>query len=70
MLRDRFLSRPQWEKKLRGIGAEPLEGRTVLNNAEWWRAPGRYPFSISTEPDGRAEFWTIQKIIAQQTGRQ
>jgi len=67
MLRGRFLSRPQWERKLRDIGAEPLEGQTVLNSGEWWRVPGRYPFVVPTEEDGRAEFWAIHKIVAQQT---
>jgi hypothetical protein len=69
MLRGRFLSRPQWEKKLKGIGAEPLEGLTPLNSSVWWRVPGRSPFTVPVELDGRAEFWAIQKIITQQTGR-
>ena len=67
MLFGRYLSRPQWEKKLRAAtGAEPLEGKTGLNTAEWWRTPGRPPFTVPTEPDGRIEFWAFQRICQAQ----
>lgn len=61
----RFLSRRQWEAKLRAAGAEPLEGKTALNTAEWWRVPKRPPFVVPVEDDGRAEFWAIQKLLSQ-----
>ncbi|MEO8927305.1 MAG: hypothetical protein ABI306_09090 [Caulobacteraceae bacterium] len=61
----RFLSRSQWEKKLKGLGAAPLAGLTPLNTAEWWRIPGRPPFTVPIEGDGRADFWAIQKLCEQ-----
>ena len=65
MLFGRYLSRAQWEKKLRAHGAEPLSGKGRLNTAEWWRVPGRAPFTVPIEGAGRAEFWAIQKLCDQ-----
>ena len=62
MIRDRWLTRTQWERKLRGLGAEPLAGKGVLNSAEWWKMAGRPPFTVPVEEDGRADFWAIQKL--------
>lgn len=62
MIGHKFLSRPQWEEKLRNIGAEPLPGKGSLNSAEWWRLPGKPPFTVPVEDDGRCEFWAIQKL--------
>lgn len=62
MIGDRFLKRPQWEKKLREAGAAPLDGLGPLNTAEWWKAPGGAPFTVPVEDDGKADFWAIQKL--------
>lgn len=41
------------ERKLREISAEPLINATSLNTAaEWWRVPGRFPFTVPIELDG------------------
>ena len=68
MLRRR-VARALWEAKLRSLGAEPLSGRGRLNSAEWWRRPGRPPFTVPLEEDGECDFWALQKIIHQQGGR-
>jgi hypothetical protein len=68
MLNNRVLSRPQWERKLRSVGAIPLEGQTALNSAEWWIVPGRVPFTVPIEEDGSCEFWAIQRICKELRG--
>lgn len=68
MLAGRFLTRPQWEAILLGLGAQPLKGKTQLNAAEWWVVPGRVPFTVPIEDDGSADFWAIQKLREQITG--
>lgn len=66
MLRDRFLSRSQWEKKLRKVGAQPLEGKGKLNTAEWWHLPKGAPFTVPVEDEtGRADFWAIKTLCDQ-----
>jgi hypothetical protein len=66
MLGTKFLSRPQWERKLKKIGAEPVQGATALNSAEWWRVPGKLPFVVPVEDDGSCEYWAIQRICKDQ----
>jgi hypothetical protein len=66
MIGDKFLSRSKWEKKLRSIGAIPLDRKGKLNTAEWWRVPGKPPFTVPIEDDGKCEFWAIQRIYAEQ----
>ena len=68
MIRDRFLRRDQWEKRLREIGAEPLEGKGGLNTAEWWHLPVGAPFTVPVEHDGRCDFWALQKLCEDLTG--
>jgi hypothetical protein len=68
VIRDKFLSRSQWEKKLRDIGAEPLAGKGPLNTAEWWRVPDKTPFTVPIEDDGRCDFWAIHRICKEQGG--
>jgi hypothetical protein len=68
MLLNRPLSRPQWESKLRSLGASPLEGKTALNSAEWWVVPGGIPFTVPVEDDGSCDFWAIQKICRKLRG--
>lgn len=59
----KFLSRTQWEAKLRRWGCRPLEGKTPLNTAEWWLGPkGDYPFTVPTQNDGTCDFWAIWKL--------
>lgn len=58
----RFLPRPQWEEKLKNLGAGPLAGKTKLNTAEWWHAPGGIPFTVPIEPDGSCDFWAFQRV--------
>ena len=63
MIASRFLSREEWEKKLRSWGCTPLQGKTSLNTAEWWKGPKGYPFTVPVEGDDDAcEFWALQKI--------
>lgn len=65
----RFLSRSQWEKILRGVGAQPLQGKGALNSAEWWHVPGKPPFTVPIEDEtGRCDFWAIQKLREQLGG--
>lgn len=62
----RFLSRAEWEAKLRSCGCEPLPGKGKLNTAEWWIRPGGIPFVVPIEDDsGRCDFWAIQKLAEQ-----
>lgn len=69
MIRGRFLCRAEWEKRLRDIGAEPLDGRGALNTAEWWRLPDGIPFTVPVEDDGdRCDFWAVQKLCEQLVG--
>lgn len=56
------LSRPQWESKLKKLGAEPLHGKGQLNTAEWWKAPGLGPFTVPVEADGGCDYWALQQI--------
>jgi hypothetical protein len=58
----RFLSRAQWEAKLRALGAEPLPGKTKLNTAEWWRVPAQPPFTLASETNGDLDFWAFQRL--------
>lgn len=68
MIRDRFLTRAEWEERLRGIGAEPLEGKGQLNTAEWWRFDGKI-FTVPVEDEsGRCDFWAVQILCEQLTG--
>jgi hypothetical protein len=61
----RFLSRSEWEAKLRSYGCRPLEDKGQLNSAEWWLTPwGSYPFTVPTESDGRCDQWAFQRLIA------
>lgn len=61
----KFLSRQQWEAKLRRWGCTRLEGAGELNTAEFWRGPnGGYPFTVPVEDDGSCDFWAIQQIVA------
>ena len=68
MLRGRFLERPVWEPMLRSLGAEPLAGLTPLNTAEWWRRPGKPPFTVPVEDDGRCDFWAFRRVYEAQGG--
>jgi hypothetical protein len=65
----RWLTRAQWERKLRRHGFQPLEGKGSLNTAEWWRRPGEFPVTVPVEPDGRADFWAIQKLCGESEDR-
>ena len=69
MIGRKFLSRPQWEKKLRSIGAVPLEGKGELNTAEWWRLPNKPPFTVPREDDGTCELWAIKRLCRELTGK-
>ena len=62
MVLGRYLSRPQWEKILKAAGAEPAPYLGKLGSAEWWRLPGKFPFTVPVEDGGKAEFWAIQKL--------
>jgi len=64
-----FLPRSQWERKLRELGAEPAEGLGKLNTAEWWRIPGRAPFTVPVEDGDVCEFWAIQTLCEQLGGK-
>lgn len=66
MLGSRFLSRPQWEKKLTDIGAQRVQTGTFINTAEWWRCGDGLPFTVPVEDDGSCEFWAIQRILKDQ----
>ncbi len=59
-----FLSRSEWEKRIRSWGCYPLEGKGPLNTAEWWRWPwpNSTPFTVPVEEDGSLEFWAFQRI--------
>lgn len=57
----RFLSRAEWEAKLRRMGCRPLEGLGPLNSAEWWKGP-RGVFVVPVEDDGTCDFWRIARI--------
>lgn len=69
MLRGRFLDRPTWERMLRGLGAEPVQGRTRLSTAEWWARPGEMPFMVPAEDDGACDFWAFRRAYESQGGR-
>lgn len=58
----RFLPRPQWEDKLKSLGATPLQGLGKLNTSEWWKVAGGFPFTVPVEPDGTCDYWALQKI--------
>jgi hypothetical protein len=52
------------EKKLRSYGCEPLEGKTPLNTANWWKWPwGGPPFTLPNE-DGMVDNLAVQQLIA------
>lgn len=68
MLRGRWLDRPVWERMLRSLGAEPLAGLTPLNTAEWWRIPGRAPFTVPVDETGRCDFWAFRRLYEAQGG--
>ena len=69
MIRSRWLDRPEWEAKLREIGAEPLQGRTALNRGEWWRRPGYFAFTVPVDERGRCDFWAFRRLYVEQGGR-
>jgi hypothetical protein len=61
----RFLSRAEWEAKLRSYGCRPLQGEGKLNTAELWLTPwGSYPFTVPVESDGRCDQIAFQRIVA------
>jgi hypothetical protein len=58
------LSREVWEKRLRSVGCYPLEGKTQLNTAEWWRWPFRGPpFIVPVDAEGYCDRWAFQKLM-------
>jgi hypothetical protein len=59
---DKYITRPQWEAKLRRHGCEPLEGKGELNTAEWWKSPKGAPFTVPIEDNGNCEFWALHRI--------
>lgn len=64
MIAVRRLPRDVWESRLRSYGCCPLEGKTPLNIAEWWRWPwGGAPFTCSCDDDGWMEEWMFQGIM-------
>ena len=66
MIRGRFLSRVEWEAKLRRWGCAPLDGKGPLNTAEWWLGPTKHPFTVPIEGDEDAcDFWAIQHLCRQ-----
>ncbi len=59
------LPKAKWEAELKFYGCAPLEGKTQLNTADWWRWPwGGSPFTVPVEPDGFCELWAFQRILA------
>jgi hypothetical protein len=64
VIANRLLSRNDWETKLRHWGCQPLEGKGLLNTAEWWIGPDRTrgPFTVPIEGDEQCEFWALQRI--------
>lgn len=57
------LTRAQWERKLRALHCEPLEGKGRLNTAEWWKDRDGYPFTVPVQnAGGDCDFWAIQRI--------
>lgn len=64
MIREPYLSRKEWEAKLRRWGCSPLEGKGKLNTAEWWRSD-KGLFTVPVDADGRCEFWALQKLCQQ-----
>jgi hypothetical protein len=49
----RLIPREEWEAELRHYGCRPLQGKTKLNTAEWWRMPWQdYPFTVPVQPGG------------------
>jgi len=59
----RFLSRSQWEAKLRRWGCRPMEGKGRLNTAEWWIGASGAPFTVPVEgDDDRCDFWALWRL--------
>jgi len=60
------LPRKDWEGQLRAYGCVPLEGKTKLNTAEWWRWPWppHLPFTVPVDENGYADVWGFQLLLA------
>jgi len=52
MIALRFLPRENWEPRLRYYRCKPLEGKTALNSAEWWRSEWNFIFTVPVEDNG------------------
>jgi hypothetical protein len=60
----RLIPRQEWEAELRFYGCKPLEDKTKLNTAEWWRMPWQdYPFTVPVDAQGRMRPDDLQNRI-------
>jgi hypothetical protein len=63
MIAPRFLSRAEWESRLRYYKCKKVTGLGRLNTGEWWRARWNFLFTIPIEDDGRCHEGEFQKLI-------
>jgi hypothetical protein len=62
VIANRLLNRAEWEAKLRLWKCKPLEGKGLLNTAEWWIGVRGGPFTVPVEGDDQCEFWALHRI--------
>lgn len=60
-----LISREEWEAALRAFGCKPLEGKTKLNTAEWWKTPWNFVFTvpIAEHMEGYMERWSFDMLV-------
>jgi hypothetical protein len=63
MIAVRRLSRDEWKERLERYKFRPLDGKGLLNTAEWWQAPWGYPFTVPVEDDDTCDIWALEKLI-------
>jgi hypothetical protein len=64
----RRLPREEWKPRLERYRCKPLEGKTKLNTAEWWRAEWGFLFTVPVDDDGYITDIDLQAVIADVVG--
>ncbi len=60
----RRFSPEEWRPKLERYRARPIQGKTKLNTAEWWRTDWNYLFTVPVDAEGFISEIDLQAVIA------
>jgi hypothetical protein len=60
----RLFKRSEWEARLARVHCEPLQGKTKLNTAEWWKAPWGFVFTVPVDQNDMINQIDLSAVIA------